>query len=108
MKPMRPHSLMRPSAGHQERARFGEGHAHAGFQRAGEEGIEGRIARRIGFLRFGHVDAKLAHDGIDEPLLGARVRRVRELARQRREESVRQDIGEGGDRRHGVSVPSLA
>ena len=85
---------------HQQHARIRIGHAHAGFECAGEERIETFVGVRIGFRRFGQIDTELADDRVDQPLLEARSSRVRQLAHQRRQQAVRQDVRQRSDNTH--------
>src|SRR3546814_14840755 len=48
--------------GHQQGARIGVGDAYAGLQRAGKEGVEGGIGRRVGIGGFRKVHAELRRE----------------------------------------------
>src|SRR3546814_3182968 len=49
---------------------------------------------------FRNVHAELRRDRVDQPLLEPRVVGVGQAARQRGQQAVREDVGEGGDQAH--------
>ncbi len=54
---------------HQQRARIRVGRARAGFEFAGEEGVEVQVIGRHRVHGFGHVHVELAHHQLDQPVL---------------------------------------
>ena len=98
-----PAELADPAVGrHHQAARIGVGHAGARLQRAGEELVEGRIAARVRVGRFVQVHVELAGDRVDQPARHARIVRVRQRTRHRRQQAVGQGVRQGGGEAHGA------
>ena len=87
---------------HHQAARIGVGHARARLQRTGEELVEGGVAARVRVGRFVQVDVELAGDRVDQPARYARIVRVRQRTRHRRQQAVGQGVRQGGGEAHGA------